>query len=134
MADLASSATAARQIAVGGNTLDNETWAWNRYSEYCRSIGLGDNLFLKDMSQTHRIEIIGGFAVVICQGQYSRPRDALLAESTVSDTIDHVAAVFRENGYDDPKQDAKHNCQARSVRPLACLGYCGQWYVAILIF
>ncbi len=91
MADLAS-ATAARQTAIGGNTLDNETRAWNRYSEYCRSIGLGDNLFVKDMSRTHRIEIIGGFAVAICQGQFSQPCDAPLAESTVSNTINHVAA------------------------------------------
>ena len=66
MADLAS-ATTARQTAFGQNTLDNKTWAWNRYSEYCHSIGLGDNLFLEDMSQTHRIEIIGGFAVAIHQ-------------------------------------------------------------------
>ena len=114
MADLAS-ATAARQTAVGGNTLDNETRAWNRYSEYCRSIGLGDNLFLEDMSRTHRIEIIGSFAVAIRQGQFSRPCDAPLAESTVSNTINHVAAVFRENGYDDPQRDAERNV-ARLLR------------------
>ena len=70
MADLAS-ATAARQTAVGGNTLDNETRAWNRYSEYCLSIGLEDNLFLEDMSQTHRIKIIGGFAAAMHQGRFS---------------------------------------------------------------
>jgi hypothetical protein len=57
VADLAS-ATAARQTAVGGNTLDNEIRAWNRFSEYCKSIRLGDNFFLEDMSRTHRIEII----------------------------------------------------------------------------
>jgi len=106
MADLAS-AKADRQTAVGGNTLDNETRAWNRYSEYCRSIGLGDNLFLEDMSQTHRIEIIGGFPMTVHQEQFSRPRDAPLAESTVSDTLNHVAAVFRENGHNDPKRDAE---------------------------
>jgi hypothetical protein len=60
MADLAS-ATAAHQT----NTLNNETWALNRYSEYCQSIGLGDNFFLEDMSRTHRIEINGGFAVAM---------------------------------------------------------------------
>jgi len=59
MADLAS-AMAVRQTAVGGNTLENKTRAWNRFSEYCRTIRLGDNLFLKDMYQTRRIEIIGG--------------------------------------------------------------------------
>ncbi len=114
MADLAS-ATAARQTAVGGNTLDNETRAWNRFSEYCKSIGLGDNLFLEDMSRTHRIEIIGGFTVAVRQGQFSRPRDAPLAESTVSDTLNHVAAVFRENGHDNPKRDAERNV-ARLLR------------------
>ena len=106
MADL-TSATAARQTAVGGNILDNESWAWNHYSKYCKSIGLGGNLFLEDMCQTHQIEIIGGFAVAVCQGQFSQPRDAPLAKSTVSDTLNHVAAVFRENGHDDPKRDAK---------------------------
>ena len=59
MADLAS-ATAARQTAVGENTLENKIRAWSRFSEYCRTIGLGDNLFLKDISQTHQTEIIGG--------------------------------------------------------------------------
>jgi hypothetical protein len=108
MADL-TAATASCQTAVGVYTLDNETRAWNCYSEYCRSIGLGDNLFLEDMSRTHSIEIIGGFAMAVHQGQFSRPHDAPLAESTVSDTLNHVAVVFRENGHDNPKRDAKHN-------------------------
>jgi hypothetical protein len=60
------------------------------------------------MSQTHRIEIISDFAVAMRQGQFSQPH-APLAESTVSDTINHVAAVFRENGYDDLKRDAERN-------------------------
>ena len=46
MADLAS-ATAARQTAVGGNTLDNETRAWNRFSEYCKSIDSETTFSLK---------------------------------------------------------------------------------------
>jgi hypothetical protein len=114
MADLAS-ATAARQTAVGGNILDNEIRAWNHFSEYCKSIGLGDNLFLEDMSRNHRIKIIGGFAVAVRQGQFFRPRDAPLAESTVSDTLNHVAVVFRENGHNDPKRDAERNV-ARLLR------------------
>jgi len=114
MKDLASS-MASRQTAVGGNTLVNETRAWNPFSEYCQSIGLGDNLFLKDMSQTHRIEIVGGFAMAVHQGQFSQPSDSPLAESTVSDTLNHVAAVFRENGHDDPKRDAELNV-ARLLR------------------
>jgi hypothetical protein len=108
MADLTSAMTA-RQTAFSGNTLNNKSWAWNCYSKYCKSIGLGDNLFLQDMCQTHQIKIIGGFAVAVHQGQFSGPRDAPLAESTVSDTLNHVAAVFRENGHDDPKRDAERN-------------------------
>ena len=38
------------------------------------------------------------------QGQFSQPLDAPLAESTISDTINHVAAVFRENGYRIPNR------------------------------
>jgi hypothetical protein len=108
MADL-TSATTAHQTAVGRNTLDNKSWAWNRYSEYCKSIGLRDNLFLKDMCQTHRIKIIQDFAMAVRQGQFSCPCDSPLAESTVSDILNHVAAVFRENGHDDPKRDAERN-------------------------
>ena len=67
------------------------------------------------MSKTHRIKIIGGFAVAVHQGRFSRPRDAPLAESTVSDTVNHVAAIFRENGHDDPKRDAERNV-ARLLR------------------
>jgi hypothetical protein len=93
MADL-TSATATRQTAVGGNTLDNESWAWNCYSKYCKSIGLRDNLFLEDMCQTHQIKIIRGFAVAVRQGRFSQLSDAPLAESTVSDTLNYVAVVL----------------------------------------
>jgi predicted subunit of tRNA(5-methylaminomethyl-2-thiouridylate) methyltransferase len=67
------------------------------------------------MSRNHRIKIIGGFAVAVRQGQFFRPRDAPLAESTVSDTLNHVAVVFRENGHNDPKRDAERNV-ARLLR------------------
>ena len=53
--------------------------------------------------------------MAVRQGRFSRPRDAPLAESTVSDTLNHVAAVFRENGHDDPKRDAERNV-ARLLR------------------
>jgi len=66
------------------------------------------------MSITHQIKIIGGLAVAVRQGQFSRPRDAPLAESTVSDTLNHVAAVFRENGQQDPNRDAE--LQLRSYK------------------
>ncbi len=57
MADLAAATTACK-TAVEGKTLDFKTRAWNRYTMYCKSIGLGSNLFLKEMSQTHKIKIL----------------------------------------------------------------------------
>ncbi len=53
--------------------------------------------------------------MAVRQGQFSQPHDAPLAESAVSDTLNHVAAVFRENGHDDPKWDAERNI-ARLLR------------------
>jgi hypothetical protein len=50
MADL-SAMMAARQTAVGGNTLNIKTKAWNCYTKYCKSIRLGNNIFLKGMSR-----------------------------------------------------------------------------------
>jgi hypothetical protein len=61
------------------------------------------------MSQTHKIEILGGFAVAVHQGQFSQSHHAPLAESTVPDTLNHVVAIFRENGHNNPKQDAECN-------------------------
>ncbi len=95
MVDLAAARTA-RQAAVGGNTLDDKTKAWNWYTEYCNSIGLGDNPFPEGMSQTHKIKILGGFDVAVRQGQFSRPLHAPLAEITVADSLKHVAVTFRD--------------------------------------
>ena len=53
--------------------------------------------------------------MAVCQGQFSQPRDAPRVKSTVSDTLNHMAAVFRENGHNNPKRDAEHNV-ARLLR------------------
>ena len=47
--------------------------------------------------------------MAVREGQFSPPSDAPPAEITVSDTLNHVAAVFRENWHDNPKQDAECN-------------------------
>jgi hypothetical protein len=70
VADLAA-ALDARQTAVGGGKLENEAQAWKRYTEYCNHVGLGHNPFLDGMSRQHKIEIMGAFAVALCQGQFS---------------------------------------------------------------
>ncbi len=58
---------------------------------------------------------MGAFAVALCQGQFSRAADAPLAHSTVKDTLNLVAAAFRDNRRDNPEQDAENNV-ARLLR------------------
>jgi hypothetical protein len=67
------------------------------------------------MSRQHKIKIMGAFAVALCQGQFSRAADAPLAHSTARDTLNLVAATFRDNRRDDPKQDVANNV-ARLLR------------------
>jgi hypothetical protein len=97
MTDL-STALAACQAAVGGGTHKNNAWSWNHYVEYCDSIGLGGNYFLDGMPRQHQIEIMGVFAVAVLQGQFLQQGDGPQAKKTVSNTINAVAAAFRENG------------------------------------
>jgi hypothetical protein len=108
MADLAS-ALAAHQTAFIRSTLENKARAWRRYSEYCKSCVLGNNPFLKGMSRNKKIEIMGAFAVAVRQGQFSGPHHASLSESSISSTLDLVAASFRENGRDNLTRDAERN-------------------------
>ena len=53
--------------------------------------------------------------MALCQGQFSRAADAPLAHSTVKDTLNLVAAAFRDNRRDNPEQDAENNV-ARLLR------------------
>jgi hypothetical protein len=63
----------------------------------CNKAGLGDNIFLNRMSWQQQINIMGAFAMAVCQGNFLQQCDAPLAESTVTNTINAVAATFREN-------------------------------------
>ncbi len=108
MADLAA-ASAARETGVGGGTHKNDAWAWNRYVDYCDSIGLGGNYFLADIPQQQRMELMEAFAVAVREGQFLRPGDGPLAKKSVANTINAVAATFRENRQEDPHRDAERN-------------------------
>jgi hypothetical protein len=52
---------------------------------------------------------MGAFTVAVNKGRFSIPGNAPLAKSSVSSTLDLVAATFWENGRGDPKHDAEHN-------------------------
>ncbi len=106
MADLAAALVAAEE-GVGRGTHKNDTRAWARYTQYCDSIGLDGNYFLDGMPQQHKLAVMGAFAVAIHKGQFLRQSDAPLAKKSVSNTVNAVAATFRENGREDPHQDAE---------------------------
>ena len=52
---------------------------------------------------------MGAFALAIRKGQFSRQSDAPLAKKSVSNTVNAVAATFRENGREDPHRDAERH-------------------------
>ncbi len=108
MADLAAALVAAEE-GVGGGTHENDTRAWTRYTQYCDSIGLDGNYFLDEMPRQHTLAIMGAFVVAIRKGRFSRQSDAPLAKKSVSNTVNAVAATFRENGREDPHRDAEHH-------------------------
>ncbi len=52
---------------------------------------------------------MGAFVVAMCVEQFSRPGDGPLAKNSVANTINAVAATFRENRQEDPHKDAERN-------------------------
>ena len=52
---------------------------------------------------------MGAFAKAIRDGRVSRWNDDPLAQKTVNNTLNFVAASFQEHGRDNPKHDAKNN-------------------------
>ena len=108
MADLAAAISACER-AGGRKTLKNKAQAWCQYTKWCKQSGLSHNLFLNGLSQQHKIKVMGTFAMAIRQGRFSRQNDAPLAESTVADTLNLVAATFQENRQEDPQKDIKNS-------------------------
>ncbi len=47
--------------------------------------------------------------MAVCEGRFLRPGDGPLAKKSVTNTINAVAATFRENGREDPHRDAERN-------------------------
>jgi hypothetical protein len=108
MADLAA-ASVATEEGVGGGTHENNTRAWTHYTQYCDSIDFGGNFFLNRMPRQHKLAVMGAFTMAIRKGQFLRQSDAPLAKKSVSNTVNAVAATFRENGREDPHRDAEHH-------------------------
>ncbi len=95
----------ARKRAVEQGTHEKQDQAWHQWKEYILSIGIKNDLFLKNFSREHRHIIIGAFAMAVREARFSRETHEGLAAGTVKDTVQYVCATYRENGYQNPSID-----------------------------
>ncbi len=92
----------AREHAVEQGTHEKQDRAWCRLKEYILSIGIKNDLFLKNFSREPRHIIIGMFAMAVREARFSRASHEQLATGIVKDTVQYVCVTFRENGYQNP--------------------------------
>jgi hypothetical protein len=76
--------------AVERGTHEKQDRAWRRWKEYTCSIGIKEDLVLKNFSREHRHIIIGAFAMVVREARFSRASHEQLATGTVKDTVQYV--------------------------------------------
>ena len=58
-----------KQCSWWKHTFNNKTRVGYHFTEYCKSIGLGNNLFLEGMSSTHKINL-ESFAMAVHQEKF----------------------------------------------------------------
>jgi hypothetical protein len=72
-------------VERGSHKKHAQAWWW--WKEYSYSIGIKDDLFLKNFSQGHRHIIIGTFAMAVREARFLRASHEQLAAGTVKDTM-----------------------------------------------
>ena len=103
--DLLLAAKDAQKSSVTGTTNKEQDRAWSRWKEFLTSIELYDDDFLKKFNQNLKVRLLSAFAQSVRNGEYSGEAFDSLASSTVHNTVDYVAASFRDNQYPDPRLD-----------------------------
>ncbi len=102
LADLAA-VEATCQRAVQRSTHENQARAWQRWLDYCKSIGLY-NTYLDGFDKHQKIKLMGAFATALREGRFSRDCGQL-AKGTVQSSISYVVSTFWENGRANPTKD-----------------------------
>jgi hypothetical protein len=90
-------------VQVQGSTHENQAWAWQRWNEYCESIGLM-GVYLDNFLRNKRIKLMGAFVMAMCKGQFLGDYGTL-AEGTVRSAILYVVLTFRENRRTNPNKE-----------------------------
>jgi hypothetical protein len=108
LGDLAAAKTARAEVVQRSTHIDHaRSWRW--WKEYCKSAGLGKDIFLEKLPRENRGHILSAIAMALREGRFLQPCDSPLASGTVSGAIGHVAATFRIHGYPNPSHDKHGN-------------------------
>jgi hypothetical protein len=94
----------ALESAVQQKTHKDQSWSWNRWTQYCGWIGLLD-LFLDNIPRLSRIKLVGTFAMALHEARFSGPSYDQLAHGSVTSAISHVCQTFREHRQPNPSLD-----------------------------
>ena len=70
MFDLCAAETA-HEEAVTRKTHNEQARLWRRWTEYCQSIGLEDNLYLDEFSRHDKNRLMGAFAMAMQERKFS---------------------------------------------------------------
>jgi len=89
-----------RDDGITQNMKDKETRVWKWWSDYARSIGFSEDIWLSSLLPEQRTHIMGAFAAAYCRRQFSRPDERDLVASTVQEAMAKLGEIFRANvGY-----------------------------------
>jgi hypothetical protein len=94
-------AQVAREGAIQQKTHTDQSRLWNRWTEYCRWIGLSDP-FLNVIPCPSRIKLVGPFVMAMPEAQFSGPSYDQMACGSVTIAISHVCQTFCEHGQPNP--------------------------------
>eukprot|EP00957_Ditylum_brightwellii_P166582 12680293-Ditylum_brightwellii.AAC.1 len=90
LADLAAAETTFEGVVMG-KTHKDQAWVWRQWEEYAESIGVDNDIYLDSLSRGLKINIMGAFAMALCEGRFpGEPYDSL-AEDIVRGALSYVA-------------------------------------------
>ncbi len=103
LADLTAAAIT-HERGVTGGTHNGKTWAWSRWTKYCKSVRCTD-FFMDQLTRNERIIMLWAFAMAIREGQFLPDCHEVLIEGTVCGTVSHVILAFWAARRQNPTKD-----------------------------
>jgi hypothetical protein len=98
-------AAASHEPAIMGASHDDGAQAWERWQQYCKSVGCNVP-YLNKFSQFEQNLMFGAFSMAVREGRFTRDCSEPLVEGTVRGAISHVVQAFWELGRQNPTKDS----------------------------